>query len=472
MAKKDNAREGEMTKAEDEELAKKEEVEYSFTAEAYDILDTARKRKDVARADQILMAEDGKIPPAPKGGWAYRPCRILKTSVEEDEITEKKTEYWDVEWTDEDGGKTKFCVTGNEKFIAELNSKSQLDSKIHEYEEGMNIDILDIFKSKSTGKRTEKWRKGKILATTQYYVRIHYTGWEPRWDEWLHVIQQGNRLAPYKEMTERALRARIARDKNFKKLMEERHELTVMNMQPDGSCLFRTVAHQVYGNANKHKKVRQECCDYLLKNKDRYEHFVMHYNVTFKQYVKGMRNFREWGGDPEIKAMEEIYDRPFEVYESVGDGDSTNPIQIHFGDLPEKDLEGVEPIRLSFHGSNHYNSVIPISLMEKMDSKGNFKPPAKQETSFIRDFRIQQIEEGEAEIARIREESKKKEEAERAEREAMQNAEQGENGKKKKGRKAKRPGSKISTKESLSNDSETSKRGGRESITKEKIGTD
>ena len=166
-------------------------------------------------------------------------------------------------------------------------------------------------------------------------------------------------------------------------------------------------------SASKHKKVRAECCDYLGKNKDRFEGFVSAFGVSFKAYVKGMKSEGEWGGDPEIRVMEELYDRPFQIYEVVGDGDSTNPRQIHFNDLPEKELEGVDPIRLSYHGSNHYNSVVPLEVFNQMDEKANFKPPERRTDFIIRKHRIKMIEESDREIARIKAESKAKEEEEK-----------------------------------------------------------
>lgn len=403
-----------------DEEGEKEAKEYNFTAEEYDIVDQSRKMRTLNKADEYSHVERNKIPPAPEGGWVFRPARIVKRTMKEAEQTEegggeddesepKQEEWWDIEYTDKEGGKASFLVTGNEDLVADVRTKAKKGAKIHDYEAGGKLDILDIFKSKKTGKETRKWRKCTIMAVEQYYVRIHYNNWNSKWDEWLHVIKDSGRICPYGEMTERALRARIARDKKFKELMEERNKLTVVAMAPDGSCLFRTVAHQVYGTASKHKKVRLECCEYLAKNKEQFKNFVA-YGITFKSYVKGMRSLGEWGGDPEIRAMEEVYDRPFVIYEVSQDGDSTEPRQIHFNDLPEKELEGVEPIRLSYHGLNHYNSVVPLEVFSQMDEEGNFTPPERRQTTVIRDHRKKLIDEGNAEIERIKAESKAKEE--------------------------------------------------------------
>ena len=57
--------------------------------------------------------------------------------------------------------------------------------------------------------------------------------------------------------------------------------------------------------------------------------------------------------------MEELFDRPVEVYDS---SKGPRKLKIHLeGDLPD-DVAAVAPIRLSFHGKNHYNSVVPEDL--------------------------------------------------------------------------------------------------------------
>ena len=246
--------ESEEEKKSTEEEGEEEVKEYNLTADEYDIVDQSRKVRKLTKADEYSHVERNKIPPAPDGGWVFRPARIVKREVKEvekenleGETETVKEEWWDIEYMDGQGGKASFLVTGNEDLVADVHTKSKDGAKIHEYKEGGGLDILDIFKSKKTGKETRKWRKCTIIAVEQYFVRIHYNKWNSKWDEWLHVIKDSARILPFGEMTEKALRERIARDKRFNENMEERHNLTVVAMSPDGSCLFRTVAHQVYG---------------------------------------------------------------------------------------------------------------------------------------------------------------------------------------------------------------------------------
>ena len=63
----------------------------------------------------------------------------------------------------------------------------------------------------------------------------------------------------------------------------------------------------------------------------------------------------EWGDHPEILALEEVFDRPIEIY-AHEDG-ARQPRKTSLTELPEA-LRGVTPFRLTFHGENHYNAVV------------------------------------------------------------------------------------------------------------------
>ena len=61
------------------------------------------------------------------------------------------------------------------------------------------------------------------------------------------------------------------------------------------------------------------------------------------------------GGDPEIRVMEELFDRKIDVYDVDA---NIHPTKIHVeGSLPSLNKE---PIHISYHGKNHYNSVQPL----------------------------------------------------------------------------------------------------------------
>ena len=58
-----------------------------------------------------------------------------------------------------------------------------------------------------------------------------------------------------------------------------------------------------------------------------------------------------WGDDVEIQALSEIYNRPIEIYAY-----SDEPMRT-FHETDGTD----EPFRLSYHGGQHYNSIIPTN---------------------------------------------------------------------------------------------------------------
>ena len=62
----------------------------------------------------------------------------------------------------------------------------------------------------------------------------------------------------------------------------------------------------------------------------------------------------EWGDHAEILALEEVFDRPIEIY--AYESGTTEPRKTHLTELPPE-LEGVTPFRLTYHGANHYNAV-------------------------------------------------------------------------------------------------------------------
>lgn len=44
--------------------------------------------------------------------------------------------------------------------------------------------------------------------------------------------------------------------------------LSVVKMDADGNCLFRSVADQLWGEAAEHQEVRERCCEHLLQHSE------------------------------------------------------------------------------------------------------------------------------------------------------------------------------------------------------------
>lgn len=113
----------------------------------------------------------------------------------------------------------------------------------------------------------------------------------------------------------------------------------------------------MFGNQEKHAQIRRDVCNYMRKHTERFKWLV----EDFATYVSAreMPVFQgkgEWGDHAEIIVMEELFDRPIEIY-APSDGPH-KPRKTHMdGELPEQ-LKYVTPIRLHYQGNNHYNSIV------------------------------------------------------------------------------------------------------------------
>nr|XP_006822205.1 PREDICTED: OTU domain-containing protein 5-like [Saccoglossus kowalevskii] len=117
-------------------------------------------------------------------------------------------------------------------------------------------------------------------------------------------------------------------------------------MVPDGACLFRAVADQVYGDQEMHSIVRNHCMDYMLKNSD---HFSQYVTEDFNAYINRKRTDNCHGNHLEMQALSEMYNRTIEVYMY-----GTEPMNTFHGSQRTDN----EPIRVSYHRNIHYNSVV------------------------------------------------------------------------------------------------------------------
>ena len=242
-------------------------------------------------------------------------------------------------------------------------------------------DIQDRFQSRYTKRMVTQWRRGQILAINRSKVLVTFFSWGHEHDIWINMSKESQRIQPYGSMTAEVEKKWQGRTLTFHEQMQQKG-YRVVTMKGDGNCLFRAVAHQVWGDAEAHAMVRVLVCNFMLANRDQFAE-VLGALVPgpngFERYVEQMRRpcFQgngEWGGDPEIRVMEEIFDRPFELWDV--DRGAQGPANIANDNIP-KDYK-VEPIRISYHGKNHYNSV--------RNMNGPF-PLGELRTMIIRNFR-------------------------------------------------------------------------------------
>lgn len=138
----------------------------------------------------------------------------------------------------------------------------------------------------------------------------------------------------------------LERERMFEINIRRTMGLEVRKMLGDGNCMFRAIADQVYGDPEMYDVVRQACIDYMERERDHFSQFV---TENFTSYCRRKRRDKVYGNNVELQAFCELYNRPILVY-SYG----TEPINTFQGTY----ATDTPPIRLSFHQSNHYNSLV------------------------------------------------------------------------------------------------------------------
>jgi hypothetical protein len=127
--------------------------------------------------------------------------------------------------------------------------------------------------------------------------------------------------------------------------------LWLVSQAGDGNCLFRSIAHQVYGDPELHGMCRALVVEYLTANKTWLSTFVEDDGVD--QYLADMARPAVWGGEPELVAFHEIYRRPISIFSGEEHEGAGVIAAYSMASLP-----GATPIRLSYYGGGHYDSVV------------------------------------------------------------------------------------------------------------------
>jgi len=158
-------------------------------------------------------------------------------------------------------------------------------------------------------------------------------------------------------------------DENWKAQLRDEN-LEIITVSGDGNCLFRAVAHQVYGDESVHHIIRTKVVEYLTVERN---YFLEYVDENFDTYLDRMGRNGIWGGNIEIQAMCEIYGRPIEIYAY-----SSEPMRTYTNEIAN--LTSKPPIRLSYHTRSHYNSIInPANHCDSIDRRN----PGEHESTTI-----------------------------------------------------------------------------------------
>ncbi len=119
----------------------------------------------------------------------------------------------------------------------------------------------------------------------------------------------------------------------------------IREVQGDGNCLFRSVSEQIEETQNNFEKYRKITTDYMEEHKEEFQPFIED-DITIDDYIKSMKEDKEWGGNLEIYALSMALHANFYVYIH------NHPMYVvkNFDD-PKKN------IMLTYHDGKHYNSL-------------------------------------------------------------------------------------------------------------------
>lgn len=320
------------------------------------------------------------------GVWSE--AEVMKVSTEREEIYVTFT-YWADRWDI-------WLSMHDEDRIAPLHT--------HTYVEGLplrvgqRIEVQDSFK---------KWFEAFVIEETPAEVKVHYKNYHSKFDEWLprdsdrvrsfgrhktnlnakRVVQMRRWHVPTEEnivdLTAGSKSSSSSQQNSYKAERDQRyadqHSVSTMNssaennysrylaalsrqglsvvpVDGDGNCLFRSVAHQLYGNDGYHLLVREKCIDYMQANANFYSQFVVGGTETFHLYLAAKRRSGVWGDDPEIQAICELYNLPAQIWAFDRHSGARKLRTFHENSQVEGHTTSF--IRLSYYGGGHYDSVV------------------------------------------------------------------------------------------------------------------
>ena len=149
-------------------------------------------------------------------------------------------------------------------------------------------------------------------------------------------------------------------EQNFKKSMNE-SQLVIKETERDGNCMFRAISDQIYGDEKFHDIIRDKCMNYIQEEASFFQQFIEGGEDSIGEYIQMKRTLGVWGDDIELQALSEIYNRPIEIYSN-----SKTPLKTfhentsNFSRVNTAIEMNRLPIRISYHGKQHYNSIRPL----------------------------------------------------------------------------------------------------------------
>ena len=104
-------------------------------------------------------------------------------------------------------------------------------------------------------------------------------------------------------------------DAKLRESLEHDGSKTIIDIDADGNCLFRSLSDQLYWDfGHQHSETRNEVCDYLEAFEEEFSVFLVldeeeedEDAADFETYVNNMRQDGEWAGNVELVAAARLY---------------------------------------------------------------------------------------------------------------------------------------------------------------------
>jgi hypothetical protein len=171
--------------------------------------------------------------------------------------------------------------------------------------------------------------------------------------------------------------------------------LRVKEIAGDGNCLYRAIAHQVYGDENHYEIAKAKCLDYIELERDFFSQFIEDGKNKFEDYISMKRINGVWGDDIEIQAMSEIYNRPVQIYShSIEPLKTFHESNKSFNRYDER-VPKLPPLKISYHGSSHYNSLVPMENYSAFKTNLLKTKPGEYENSILEKVKLRKLQEKE-----------------------------------------------------------------------------
>jgi hypothetical protein len=277
---------------------------------------------------------------------------------------------------------------------------------------GQRIECKDTF---------GKWIEARVIDENERAIQVHYHNWDPKFDEWvergnterfsafgrntkshmhknrsqrrcraLPAAEAGKWQQPQPQQSQQPARRLASSDPRFERYVAalRRARLTVQPMEGDGNCLFRSVSDQVYGTPDHHALVRSSCMDYIESEARYFMPYIEGGEEGFRRYIAAKRLDGTWGDDPEIQACCELYNRSAEIWAFDGEAGAQRLRTFH--EVPSGGGRALLPMRLSFYGGGHYDSIRCLEDDDDDDAPRRARQtPGQREQAMIRFSRSQ-----------------------------------------------------------------------------------